>query len=72
MGGRSSSMGGRVPPRPPYNLNTRRNHLLYHFSITIHLHLTRFYALRTFEKKLNIWEMLIEQIIESGPNQSQN
>ena len=21
-GGRSLSMGGRVPPRPPYNLNT--------------------------------------------------
>ena len=29
-----------------------RNHLLYHFSMTSHLHLASFYTQNTFEKKL--------------------
>ena len=41
----------------------RRNHLLYHFSITIHLHLASFYAQDTFLKNYVV-KMLIEQIIE--------
>ena len=49
---------------------SRRNHILYHFSITIHLHLASFYAQKTLKKKLE--KMLIEQIIkfqlrEPGP-----
>ena len=41
---------------------SKRNHLLDHFSITIHLHLASFYAQNTFKKIAR--EMLIEQIIE--------
>ena len=41
---------------------SKRNHLLYHFSITIHLHLASFYAQNTFKKIAR--KMLIEQIIE--------
>ena len=41
----------------------RRNHLLYHFLITIHLHLASFYAQNTFLKNY-LGKMLIEQIIE--------
>ena len=47
---------------------SKRNHLLYHFSITIHLHLASFYAQNTFKKIAR--KMLIEQIVEfelSGP-----
>ena len=40
----------------------KRNHLLYHFSITIHLHLASSYAQNTFKKIAR--KMLIEQIIE--------
>ena len=32
------------------NMVSRRNHLLYHFKITIHLHLTSFYATKYFWK----------------------
>ena len=32
------------------NMFTKRNHILYHFSITIHLHLASFYAQKTFKK----------------------
>ena len=42
---------------------SKRNHLLYHFSITIHLHLGSFYAQNTNNKKI-AREMLIKQIIE--------
>ena len=50
---------------------SKRNHVLYHFSITIHLDLASFYAQNTL-KKLAIGKMLIEQITEfelkgSGP-----
>ena len=38
------------------------NHLLDHFSITIHLHLASFYAQNTFKKIAR--KILIEQIIE--------
>ena len=41
---------------------SKRNHLLYHFSITIYLHLASFYAQNTFKKIAR--KMLIEQIIE--------
>ena len=41
---------------------SKRNHLLDHFSITIHLHLASFYAQNTFKKIAR--KMLIEQIIE--------
>ena len=41
---------------------SKRNDLLYHFSITIHLHLARFYAQNTFKKIAE--KMLIKQIIE--------
>ena len=41
---------------------SKRNHLLYHFSITIHHHLASFYAQNTFKKIAR--KMLIEQIIE--------
>ena len=41
---------------------SERNHLLYHFSITIHLQLASFYAQNTFKKKLG--KMLIKQITE--------
>ena len=41
---------------------SKRNHLLYHFSITIHLHLASFYEQNTFKKKAR--KMLSEQIIE--------
>ena len=40
----------------------KRNHQLYHFSITIHLHLASFYAQNTFKKIEG--KTLIEQIIE--------
>ena len=40
----------------------KRNHLLYQFSITIHLHLASFYAQNTLKKIAK--KMLIEQIIE--------
>ena len=41
---------------------SKRNHLSYHFPITIHLHLASFYAQNTFKKIAG--EMFIEQIIE--------
>ena len=41
---------------------SKRNHLLYHFSITIHLHLASFYAQNTLKKQLG--KMLIDQIFE--------
>ena len=41
---------------------SKRNHLLYHFSITIQLHLPNFYAQNTFKKIAR--ENVIEQIIE--------
>ena len=41
---------------------SKRNHLLYHFSITIHLHLASFYTQNTFKKIAR--KMFIEQIIE--------
>ena len=41
---------------------SKRNHLLDHLSITIHLHLASFYAQNTFKKIAG--KMLIEQIIE--------
>ena len=40
----------------------KRNHLLYHFSITIHLHFASFFAQNTFKKMAR--KMLIEQIIK--------
>ena len=40
-----------------------RSHLLYHFLISTHLHLSSFYASKYLCKKLAL-EMLIEQIIE--------
>ena len=40
---------------------SKRNHLLYHFTITIHLHLATFYAQNTFKK---IGKMPIEQTTE--------
>ena len=36
--------------RPGNNMVSKRNHLMYHFSITIHLHLASFYAQNTFKK----------------------
>ena len=39
---------------------TKRNHLLYHFSTIVHLHLASFYAQNTLKKYLG--NMLIEQI----------
>ena len=39
------------------------NHLWYHFSPTVHLHLARFYA-TTYLETNYLGEMLIEQIIE--------
>ena len=44
------------------NMFSKRNHLLYHFSITIHLYFASFYAQNTLKKKLG--KMLIEEIIE--------
>ena len=41
---------------------SKRNHLLYHFSITIHFHFASSYAQNTFKKIAR--KMLIEQIIE--------
>ena len=41
---------------------SKRNHLLYHFSITIHLHLASFYAQNPLKKKLR--KMLTEQTTE--------
>ena len=41
---------------------SKRNHLMYHFSITIHLHLVSFYAQNTSKETAR--EMLIEQNIE--------
>ena len=41
---------------------SERNHLMYPFSITIHLHLASFYALHAFKKLAR--KMLIEQNIE--------
>ena len=50
---------------PVSNMVSKRNYLLYHFSITIHLHLASSYATIYFrEKKLATGEMLIEKIIE--------
>ena len=34
------------------NMVSERNHLMYGFSTTIHLHLASFYSQNTFEKKL--------------------
>ena len=45
------------------SIASRRNSLLYHFLITIHLHFASLHATKYFEKKL-AREMLIEQIIE--------
>ena len=41
---------------------SKRNHLLYHFSITIHLYFASFYEENTFKEIAR--KMLIEQIIE--------
>ena len=41
---------------------SKRNHLLYRFSITIHLHLASFYAQNTSKEIAK--EMFIKQIIE--------
>ena len=41
---------------------SKRNHLLYHFSIRIHLHLASFYAQNNLQKIAR--KMLIEQLIE--------
>ena len=41
---------------------SKRNYLLYHFSITIHLHLASFYAQNAVKK--NLGKMIIEQTIE--------
>ena len=41
---------------------SKRKHLSYHFSITIHLHFASFYAQNTWKEKLG--KMVIEQIIE--------
>ena len=41
---------------------SKRNHLLYHFSITIQVHLASFYAQIPLKKYRE--EMLIKQIIE--------
>ena len=49
--------------RPGNNMVGKRNHLLYHFSITIHLHLAGFHAQNT-SKKNYLGKMLIQQIIE--------
>ena len=50
---------------------SKRNHLLYHFSITTNLHLASFCVQNTFKKIAK--KMLIEQIIEfelRGPGSS--
>ena len=50
---------------PGNNMVSRRNHLLYYFSIgSIHLHLANFYATKYFWKINYLEETLIEQIIE--------
>ena len=59
----------RVPTQCKFgsvnNIVSKRNHLLYHFSITVYLlHLVSFYATIYFKKKLAAREMLIEQIIK--------
>ena len=36
--------------RPGNNMFSKRNHLLYHFLIAIHLHLASFYTQNTFKK----------------------
>ena len=41
---------------------SKRNHLLYHFSIKIYLHLASFYAQNTLKKHRG--KMLIKQIIK--------
>ena len=41
---------------------SERNHLLYHFPMTIQLHLASFYAQNTLKKKRG--NMLFKQIIE--------
>ena len=38
--------------RPGNNMFSKRIHLLYHFSITIHLHLASFYPQNTFKKNI--------------------
>ena len=48
---------------PGNNIFSKRNHLLYHFSITIHLYLASFYA-SNLKKKILLGKMFIEQIIE--------
>ena len=53
--------------RKPGSVNnkvSKRNYPLHHFSITIYLHPATFMRQYTFEKKLAIEEMLIEQITE--------
>ena len=50
---------------PGNNMVCRHSHLLYRFSITIHLHLASFYATKYFWKKLaTVRGMLIEQNFE--------
>ena len=49
---------------PGYNMIGKRNHLQYHFSITIHLHLDSFYATIYFRKKNHLEEMLFDPINE--------
>ena len=49
--------------RPGNNMFSKRNHLLYHFSITIYLHFASFYAQNTLKKK-KLEKMLIEQTTE--------
>ena len=56
---------------PGNNLVSRRNHLLYHYSITIHLHHASFYADKLLLKKIskgNVIEQIIEfKLREPGP-----
>ena len=47
---------------------SKRSHLLYHFSITIHLHLASFYAQNTLKKALKKAEHIVEfQLRGPGP-----
>ena len=38
--------------RPGNNMASKRNHLMNHFSVTIHLHLASFYETKYFKSKL--------------------
>ena len=49
---------------PVNNMVSKRKHLLYHFSITIHIFLASFCATIKLLKKNQLWEVLIDPIIE--------